>query len=241
MTDACLPGFQKQQLEEMIELTTPMFKLSYEGPTSKKQVDVESRPKTTSKITNPSFESTSNICVNGNSIQIEGKFQFEKIVGGPYKVSGGDYTGNIGSLLDSFLVLENVSFDVKMQYKFDPNRICRDEVNINPEDISIQIQNVDFEKYYSYEGKDETNIDVDEDLKDLLKQKDSPFYTQYQTYLNPVFTQSPFGKQIIQEVNRVYCEQINIEKIMTAYERYANKLNIIERLGLYFILNRWNN
>jgi hypothetical protein len=121
-----ITDFQKQNFNQLTYLPDPV-QFSYIGPTSKKQVDVQSRPKTNLKLTNVSIEMSTPICVSSNQLTSNATISFEKLESGPYKISGGEYTPTIGSLLDSSIVFENLVIDVSLSYFYNPQIICKDD------------------------------------------------------------------------------------------------------------------
>jgi hypothetical protein len=236
-----LSGFRAQSINNPQDFVPDNVKFTYLGPTSQKTVQVESKPKTKTKISNVTAEISNPICVLNNKLEADVQFRFDLLESGPYKITGGDYEGTIGGLLDSFVVFQNLNIQTKIKYVFDPATFCQNNNLDITNSFDLQVEKVDFSKYYSYEGNNPDNVDVDEDLSKLFQVSNSPFAVQFKSYVFPLI-KTDLGKLIVQEFQRLYCVTDNSssreEKFVTAFERYTRKMDILQRLGLIYMLNK---
>jgi Ca2+-binding EF-hand superfamily protein len=139
------------------------------------------------------------------------------------------------------VVFQNLNIQTKIKYVFDPATFCQNNNLDITNSFDLQVEKVDFSKYYSYEGNNPDNVDVDEDLSKLFQVSNSPFAVQFKSYVFPLI-KTDLGKLIVQEFQRLYCVTDNSssreEKFVTAFERYTRKMDILQRLGLIYMLNK---
>jgi len=225
-------GFQTQTINDKISLTPDPINFTYIGPTSKEELSVSNKPDTKVSLTNVVYTVSDPICINQDNIETNVVLDIQELEGGPYKVSGGQEQ-EFGSLLESSIVFENLKINFNLKYFIQ----CTTNNQSLDDRIEIKINQQDFEKYYSYEGKDKTNIDVDEDLTDLLKQPNSPFNVQIESYIRSIWRDPIFGKKIRDEYVRIYCSQPQVQKVNEWFHSsylFEQKLNAMKKLGIDF-------